>query len=75
MKQFAIYTKDDQFVEVIRYLKANNFEYEAHINRTRFWIPDDELMMFRLTWGNTCAEVYDDEDYLTGQRNGYSRVN
>jgi hypothetical protein len=75
MKQFAVYTRDEQFLEVVKYLKLNNIKYEAHLNRTRFWIPNDELMMFRLTWGNTCTEVHEDEDYLTGQRNGYSRVN
>jgi hypothetical protein len=75
MKQFAVYTKDDQFVDVVRYLRSNNIKYEAHLNRTRFWIPEHELMMFRLTWGHTCTEVHDDEDYLTGQRNEYSRIN
>lgn len=75
MKQFAIYTRDEQFLNVVKYLKTNNFKYEAHLNRTRFWIPEDESMMFRLTWGHTCAEVHEDEDYLTGQRNGYRRVN
>jgi hypothetical protein len=75
MKQFSVYTKDENFGAVIRYLKSNSIKFEAHINRTRFWIPNDELMMFRLTWGNTCTEVHEDEDYLTGQRNEYSRIN
>lgn len=75
MKQFAIYTKDLEFQNVITYLKTNKIKLEAHLNRTRFWIPKDELMMFLLIWGNTCKEVHDDEDLLTGQRNGYSRIN
>ena len=68
MRQFCVYTRDDHFVEVIRWLKNNNIKFESHINRTRFWIPEGPtLTWFLVTWADVCPEVKENEDYLTGQ--------
>ena len=71
MKQFAVYTKDPHFREVAKWIIDRGYNGEVHLNRTRFWVPDGiEMMLFRLRWAWTCKEVYDDENYLTGERNG-----
>ena len=39
MKQFAVYTIDEQFIDVINYLKANNISYEAHLAKSyAYWL-------------------------------------
>lgn len=65
--QFAIYTRDAEFVEVIGWIKTNKIRFEAHLNRTRFWIPEGpELMEFLLTWSHVCPRVDHEVDHLTG---------
>ncbi|CAB4241822.1 hypothetical protein UFOVP71_360 [uncultured Caudovirales phage] len=65
--QFAVYTRDECFVDVIRWIKANKISFEAHLNRTRFWIKESpELMEFLLTWGHACPRVDHEEDHMLG---------
>ena len=65
--QFAVYTRDDCFPDVVRWIKKNNIRFEAHLNRTRFWITDSpELLEFLLTWGHACPRVDHEQDHLLG---------
>lgn len=65
--QFAVYTKDSEFLNVIRWIKTNQIRFEAHLNRTRFWIPEGpELMEFLLTWGHACPRVDHETDHNLG---------
>jgi len=67
--QFAVYTRSDEFVEVINWLRRNNIRAEVHLNRTRFWIPySPELLEFLLTWGSVCPRVDDETDHVLGTK-------
>jgi hypothetical protein len=67
--QFAVYTRSDEFVEVINWLRRNNIRAEVHLNRTRFWIPyGPELLEFLLTWGSVCPRVDDETDHVLGTK-------
>lgn len=73
MKQFYILTLDPEFLSVVNWIRDNKIDFEAHLNRTRFWVREgEEMAMFLLTWGNVCTPVYDDEDLITGVRHGSS---
>jgi|APCry1669192319_1035405.scaffolds.fasta_scaffold16978_2 hypothetical protein len=68
-RQFAVYSRDEHFVEVLTWLRENNINRESHINRTRFWMPKGPLLTeFLLRWGDVCPRVYDDENVQTGYR-------
>lgn len=67
--QFAVYTRDEHFSAVIGWIKKNNIRFEAHLNRTRFWISESPLLMeFLLTWSHDCPRVDDELDHLTGSK-------
>lgn len=67
--QFAVYTKSNEFIEVINWIKRNNVRAEVHLNRTRFWIPyGPELLEFLLTWGSVCPRVDDETNHALGLR-------
>ena len=69
MTQYCVYTGSPEFVEVINWLDVNKIKREVHLNRTRFWISDNEAkLMFLLKWAHCCPVVEDDEDLLTGVR-------
>lgn len=73
MKQYYILTLDPNFLSVVKWIKDNKIDFEAHLNRTRFWVKEgEEMAMFLLTWGDTCTPVYEDEDLITGRRYGHS---
>lgn len=67
-RQYCVYTRDVNFFNVLEWIKENNVEFEAHINRTRFWIPEGpKLTWFLINWADVCPEVQENEDYLTGK--------
>lgn len=69
MTQYCVYTGSPEFIEVINWLDVNKIKREVHLNRTRFWISDNETkLMFLLKWSHCCPVVEDDEDLLTGVR-------
>ena len=69
MRQFYILTLDPNFLSVVKWIKENKIEFDAHLNRTRFWIPEgEELMTFLLTWGHVCTPVDEKADLITGKR-------
>jgi len=56
--QYAVYTRDDKFLEVTRWVIKNKLRIEAHLNRTRFWIPTGPLLTeFLLRWHDVCPPV------------------
>lgn len=67
-RQYCVYTLDENFINVMKWVKENNIEFESHINRTRFWVPEGpKLTWFLVKWAAVCPVVKDNEDYLTGQ--------
>jgi len=77
MIQYYVLTLDEQFRNVVKWIKENKIMFEAHLNRTRFWVAEgEEHAVFLLTWGHVCTPVYDDEDLITGIRTyGFSQLN
>ena len=67
-RQYCVYTRDGNFLDVLDWIKENKIECEAHLNRTRFWIPEGpQLTWFLINWADVCPAVDKDEDYLTGK--------
>ena len=64
---YAILTLSEKFVEVVRYIREHNIPYEVHLNRTRFWVPEELLSDFISTYGGYCDFVPFDQDLMTGQ--------
>lgn len=65
--QFAVYTRSEEFVEIIDWIRKNNIRAEVHLNRTRFWIAHSpELLEFLLTWGTVCPRIDDEIDHALG---------
>jgi len=77
MIQYCIFTRDPEFVNVANWIREHGIKFEAHLNRTRFWVNEgEEHALLLLTWGHVCTPVYDDEDLVTGQRTyGFSELN
>jgi hypothetical protein len=58
MKQYFVLTRNPQFLEVGKWISANNIKYEIHLNRTRFWVPDGPVTTeFLLRYIHCCDEV------------------
>jgi hypothetical protein len=67
MKQYYVLTQNPEFLSVLKFIKEHKLEFEAHINRTRFWISNKEVeLMLLLKWGNNVGEVSPNEDLVTG---------
>jgi hypothetical protein len=64
MRQHYILTLDPRALEVFRFIDHYELKREVHLNRTRFWIPDDSpaLVEFALRFLDTCPEVTEDPD-------------
>jgi hypothetical protein len=63
MRQFCIYTQDPKFLEVSKWITTNKIKFESHLNRTRFWIPEDKIMTeFLLKYSECCPQVSEDLD-------------
>jgi hypothetical protein len=61
MKQYCVYTRDEKFLEVAKWISKNKIKFEPHLNRTRFWIPDGILMTeFLLKYSEICPAVLDE---------------
>ena len=63
---YAILTLSEKYVEVARYITKHNIPYEVHLNRTRFWIPEELLSEFINTYGGYCDFVPSDQNLMTG---------
>lgn len=58
MTQYYVLTRDPQFSDVINWIPKNNIEYEIHLNRIRFWVPDGPVKTeFLLKFIHCCPEV------------------
>ncbi len=58
MKHYCVYTRDPNFEAVLDWLGANSLNYEVHLNRTRFWVPENHVLTdFLLRFCHCCHEV------------------
>lgn len=70
MNHYCVYTTDPHFLAVAEYIAEKNFRFEPHLNRTRFWVPDEHLYEFQKQWGAVCPIVPESQDLSTGQMIG-----
>lgn len=64
MKQYCVYTQNPQFLDIARWLTANQVKFEPHLNRTRFWVPEGALLTeFLLKWQDVCPHVPESDNY------------
>jgi hypothetical protein len=63
---FAILTSCNKFLEVCKYIAANNLSCEVHLNRTRFWVTSELLTDFLGRYGKYCNKVSEDENLVIG---------
>jgi hypothetical protein len=57
-RQYAIYTLDPNFRYCLEWVGQHNLQWEPHLNRTRFWVPEGPLLTeFLLRWGQHCEHI------------------
>lgn len=67
MYQYCVYTTNKRYIEVGRWVVQNNIQYEIHLNRIRFWIPQGPILTeFLLKYSSICPPVEErlDNDYV-----------
>jgi hypothetical protein len=58
MQEYYILTLDVNAKTVLNWVFDNNLKYEAHLNRTRFWVPEGRIMTeFQLRFSDCCPRV------------------
>ena len=65
INQYAIYTRDPKFAEVLQWVRKNELKCEPHLNRTRFWVPEGVMMTeFLLRYMDACPRVNETEEHI-----------
>jgi hypothetical protein len=61
MRRYYILNQDPRASQVFEFIKAHKLTVEVHLNRTRFWIPEDSAILteFVLRFGECCPQVED----------------
>jgi hypothetical protein len=58
MQEYYVLTLDPRSWEVCQWIDRNNLTFEAHLNRTRFWVPEGPIMTeFQLRFSQCCGRV------------------
>lgn len=66
-QEFYVLTLNPQVGEIFRYIQQRGFEYEVHLNRTRFWVPEGPLLTeFLLRYADSCPRLDPSLDLATG---------
>lgn len=63
---YAILTLSKHFTEVTTWIRENKLTCEVHLNRTRFWVPEELLSEFINAYGGYCDFVPDNQDLAIG---------
>ena len=67
MREYYILTLDPQIGPVFRFIELHQLRFEAHLNRTRFWVPDGPVLTeFLLRFSECCPRVDANCDLATG---------
>jgi hypothetical protein len=77
MRQYYILTLDPRAAEVFNFIRDHNLTLEVHLNRTRFWIPEDSSVLteFVLRFSDCCPYVDTSADMATGLPISNQRTN
>jgi hypothetical protein len=52
---------------VLTWIFHNRIQFEVHLNRTRFWVPEDLYTEFYLWYSESCSPVDDTLDLVSGR--------
>ena len=67
MRQYYILSLDPEYVNVITFIRQHELEFSAHLNRTRFSVPDGAILTeFLLRYADVCTPVDPSLDLTTG---------
>jgi hypothetical protein len=66
MNHYAILTNSSKFIDVMNYIRENELQCEVHLNRTRFWVPDELHCDFTNNYSGYCDFVPANQDLITG---------
>ena len=69
MRQYYILTLDPRASEVFQFIIEHKLDIEVHLNRTRFWIPEESSVLteFLLRFSDCCPYVDESLDLTTGR--------
>jgi len=57
-KQYYVLTLEPRIGEVFKFIDSHNLQFEAHLNRTRFWVPAGIILTeFLLKFSEICPPV------------------
>jgi hypothetical protein len=70
MRQYYILTLDPRAAEVFCFIRNHKLKVDVHLNRTRFWVPEDSSVLteFLLRFTDCCPYVDETADLATGLR-------
>jgi hypothetical protein len=67
MRHYYIPTLDPTFKDVIAWIHLRNIQYEVHLARVRFWVPEGQVLTeFLLRFAGSCSPVDPSLDLATG---------
>ena len=68
MRQYYILTLDPRCAEVFNFISDHKLAVDVHLNRTRFWVPEDSSVLteFLLRFSDCCPYVDTCADLATG---------
>ena len=67
MRQYYVLSQEPQYVNVITFIRQHKLAFSAHLNRTRFWVPEGAILTeFLLRYSTQCTLVDPTLDLITG---------
>jgi hypothetical protein len=70
MHHYYVLSSHPQFLAVFTFIRVHGLEFSAHLNRTRFWVPEGEIFTeFALRFAEHCKAVDPTLDLATGLHN------
>jgi hypothetical protein len=67
MRQYYALTTAPQLASIFEFIQHHNLQFEVHLNRTRFWVPDGTVLTEFLLRFSTVATLVDESlDLQTG---------
>ena len=69
MRHYYILNLDPRAREVFEFIRDHNVTCEVHLNRTRFWVPNEGTVLteFLLRFHDCCHYVDESLDLATGR--------
>jgi hypothetical protein len=67
LRQYYVLSLDPEYVNVITFIRYHGLDFSAHLNRTRFTVPEGPILTeFLLRYANVCTPLDPSLDLTTG---------